>query len=221
MKLGQIQVKLYQIRYELLLLSLISVFVLNTFFPTNYFEDKIQGITFTLQVLAGMNVMFKSKKIFGGFIMFVGIAALTIRYLYIFQVIDNPNLISFLYLFLFSGLSSEVFKEMYHAEIINRKIIYAAICGLLLLGYSGFFVFAAIEHIQPYSFKGLSPGNDGINDLFYYSFISIMTVGYGDICPVSWTAKNATMFVNLISYVYSLVIVSIIVSQFTSNRRRR
>ncbi|EHV83078.1 putative ion transport protein, partial [Escherichia coli DEC7C] len=54
-------------------------------------------------------------------------------------------------------------------------------------------MFSAIENHMPGAFRGLS--NDELqmmNELFYYSFISILTVGYGDIVAVSWPAHNAT-----------------------------
>ena len=43
--------------------------------------------------------------------------------------------------------------------------------------------------------------------------------GYGDITPHTWVAKNATILVALIAYMYSLVIVAMIVNQFAENRK--
>ncbi|MEC9930666.1 ion channel [Escherichia marmotae] len=51
-----------------------------------------------------------------------------------------------------------------------------------------------------------------MNELFYYSFISILTVGYGDIVAVSWPARNATILMILMGYIYSLIFISRIVS---------
>ncbi|MFO6427896.1 ion channel [Escherichia coli] len=52
-----------------------------------------------------------------------------------------------------------------------------------------------------------------MNELFYYSFISL-TVGYGDIVAVSWPAVNATLVI-LTGYIYSLVFIARIVSGFS------
>ncbi|WP_442899324.1 ion channel [Escherichia sp. MOD1-EC6163] len=57
-----------------------------------------------------------------------------------------------------------------------------------------------------------------MNDLFYYSFISILTVGYGDIVAASWTARNATILVALVGYIYSLVFIARVVSDFSSSK---
>lgn len=48
---------------------------------------------------------------------------------------------------------------------------------------------------------------------------TILTIGYGDITPHTWVAKNATILVALIAYMYSLVIVAMIVNQFAENRK--
>ena len=49
--------------------------------------------------------------------------------------------------------------------------------------------------------------------------MTILTIGYGDITPHTWVAKNATILVALIAYMYSLVIVAMIVNQFAENRK--
>ncbi|MCW6652107.1 potassium channel family protein, partial [Yersinia ruckeri] len=43
-----------------------------------------------------------------------------------------------------------------------------------------------------------------------------LTVGYGDIVAVSWPARNATILIVLIGYIYSLVFIARIVSDFSS-----
>ena len=58
----------------------------------------------------------------------------------------------------------------------------------------------------------------GLLLMFYFSYVTILTIGYGDITPHTWVAKNATILVALIAYMYSLVIVAMIVNQFAENR---
>ena len=93
-----------------------------------------------------------------------------------------------------------------------------AVAGLLLIGYSGFFLFLLLENFQPGSFRGPDPGGVSLQDLFYFSYISLMTIGYGDITPVSWAARNATVLVSLSANIYSLVVIASIVGRTFASR---
>ena len=70
-------------------------------------------------------------------------------------------------------------------------------------------------------FPAMDPTIENImNDLFYFSYITILTGGYGDIVPVSWVARNATILAALAGNMYSLVVISSIVSRAGSSSRR-
>ena len=77
--------------------------------------------------------------------------------------------------------------------------------------HNGFF-------FQPGSFRGPDPGGVSLQDLFYFSYISLMTIGYGDITPVSWAARNATVLVSLSANIYSLVVIASIVGRTFASR---
>ena len=220
MRLRQIQIKLYHLRFELLLASIISVFVLNIIFPVDIFPVEIQSFCFVFQFLAGINLFDTSKKYFSRIALLIGVLMITGRVLDIYNIMHVKSFISFIYICFFGLVMSEVFRQMYRAEVVNRKVVLAAVCGLLLIGYCGFFIFSTIEFFTPGSFRGIAEGDHGFNELFYYSYITIMTIGYGDITPVTWVAKNATVLVALLGYIYSLVVVAMIIGQFSSGRRR-
>lgn len=44
-----------------------------------------------------------------------------------------------LYLCFFGSIMFEVFRQISHAQMVTTKIVYAAVCGLLLIGYCGYF----------------------------------------------------------------------------------
>lgn len=76
-----------------------------------------------------------------------------------------------------------------------------------------------MEFHQPGSFSGLTPGGRVSVTVSISATVTILTIGYGDITPHTWVAKNATILVALIAYMYSLVIVAMIVNQFAENRK--
>jgi hypothetical protein len=75
--------------------------------------------------------------------------------------------------------------------------IFGAVCGYLLLGIIWSVLFSALETTAPGSFQVPAPRGAEIvaprlarSDLVYYSFITLATVGYGDVTPVTPLART-------------------------------
>ena len=57
-------------------------------------------------------------------------------------------------------------------------------------------------------------GTASVQGLNYFSFITLLTVGYGDIVPLSNVARKATMLLGLLGHFYDLFVVSVIVGKY-------
>jgi hypothetical protein len=78
-------------------------------------------------------------------------------------------------------------------------------------------VFFSIELAAPNSFSGMVEGgniSDKINSLIYYSYITLMTIGYGDITPISDVAQKATMFFAMIGQFYMVIVTAVVVEKY-------
>lgn len=214
-------IKLYRYRFELLLFSIVLVFLINIFLPDDIYGGNGQAIYMFVQFFAGINLFRNKKKTLFKLFVLLGILVIVGRILGIFDVIDLNRYISMFYVLFFSAVVVELFRQLGQAEIVNKKIVVAAICGLLLIGYTSYFIFTTIEFFLPNSFMGLSEGPGKFRDLFYYSYVTLMTIGYGDISPATWIAKNATLICALTGYIYSIVVVAVIVGRFSSNQVKK
>jgi voltage-gated potassium channel len=79
----------------------------------------------------------------------------------------------------------------------------------LLIGYAWTFFYALLEEIEPGSFTALTEtaGNDyvaRIMQLRYFSYISLTTVGYGDILPRSPLARTTAVLEAVTGQIISL-----------------
>lgn len=77
----------------------------------------------------------------------------------------------------------------------EAELVLAAVCVYLLLG--GFFtaVFGALESAVPGSFAVEARPHDAVawQELTYFSYVTLATLGYGDVVPVSpWARTLAT-----------------------------
>jgi hypothetical protein len=93
--------------------------------------------------------------------------------------------------------------------------IFGAVCGYLLLGIIWSVLYAAVEIAAPGSFRVPAAGGAGIadarvqrGDLGYYSFITLATVGYGDVTPVTPLARTLAWMEAVAGQFYLAVLVA-------------
>ncbi len=58
-----------------------------------------------------------------------------------------------------------------------------------------------------------------LDNLNYFSFITLLTIGYGDITPVTLIAKRAVMMMGLVGHFYTVFVTSIIIGKYLSIKK--
>ena len=91
-----------------------------------------------------------------------------------------------------------------------------AISVYLLLGLLWALVYGVVSSTNPDAFKGLSAfdlENSGAQpDFIYFSFVTLTTLGYGDMSPVSQIAKSLAWFEAVFGQLYLAVTIARLVS---------
>jgi len=127
-------------------------------------------------------------------------------------------------LFLF-GAAALIVKSLFHNRSINFDSILGAVCGYLFLGLAWAVLYSIIESFHPGSFQ-ISPSLVTEGDparplphvLTYYSFVTLTTVGYGDISPVSSATRTLAWIEAITGQFYLAVIVAGLVSMFVARK---
>lgn len=95
---------------------------------------------------------------------------------------------------------------------ISMDKIFAAICVYLLIGYAWTFAYVLVDELQPGSFIALvtTTPNDyaRILEMRYFSFMTLTTVGYGDIIPHSSAARTLAALEAVVGQIYLTVLVA-------------
>ena len=131
----------------------------------------------------------------------------------------NPVLVQsafLVYTFYYTLIFIEVLYQIFRKSEATISVVYGSISGFLLLIVIAQFTFLLIEYNNPNSFGGLVQGNIPYiyNQLSYFSMVTMATVGYGDITPVSDAARLTTMFFTIAGQFYMVALVGIIISRF-------
>lgn len=99
---------------------------------------------------------------------------------------------------------------------VSRDVIMAAVCGYFLLGLMWSFVYFFVESILPGSFQFALDG-PGDNNLFiYFSFVTMTTVGYGDMLPLSNAARSLAILEAVMGQLYLAVTIARLVGMQAS-----
>ncbi len=116
-------------------------------------------------------------------------------------------------------IGRNLFDLVYLSKKINKNIIYAAVAGYLLIGVIGGQACYLLETIQAGSFT--HTGIYILYDFQYFSFVTLTTLGYGDITPVSPQAKAITLFISLMGQLYLTIIIAILVGKYIARSEKR
>src|SRR6516165_1961290 len=121
-------------------------------------------------------------------------------------------------LFLF-GASVLIVKSLVSAPTLQFDSILGAVCGYLFVGLGWAVLYAMIEGFRPDSFQispklitGGEPARPLPHVLTYFSFVTLTTVGYGDISPVSPATRTLAWMEAVTGQFYLAVIVAGLVS---------
>ncbi len=90
--------------------------------------------------------------------------------------------------------------------------VFGAIVLYLLLGLLWAIAYQIAESLVPGSFASSPNPDAGLSGWFYFSFVTLTTVGYGDITPVTSTVRSLAIFEALIGQLYPAIIIARLVS---------
>jgi len=106
--------------------------------------------------------------------------------------------------------------RIFDGAAFTAESISSSLSVYLLLGIVWSLAYSLTELRSAGSFYGLSDGGpaEAQRDLFYYSFVTLTTLGYGDIGPVAPAARALAITEAVIGQLYLVVLVASLVGGF-------
>ncbi len=105
------------------------------------------------------------------------------------------------------------------AKEVDAKVIFEAINGYLLLGIIFSILIILIILMDSNAFNFSSNEDYNINDSLYYGFVTLSTLGYGDLVPLTKPARSVALITTLGGQLYLAIIIALLVGKFSSGKK--
>jgi len=177
-------------------------------------------ITLTLFVSIVIFKNMKRHKLFIAFAFFI-LLVMLLNWIDYFETdttlvrIPRLLLLGSLYLILFVN----IFIEFSKRSRVDLDFIFGAISAYLLLGLIGSFVSVVIDVYYPGSFSFANIPAD-FQDYIYFNFVTLSTLGYGDISPVTAQGQMHAVGVALVGQLYLTITIALIVGRYLANVKK-
>jgi len=208
------------------IILLICLLIMILFFPVLSFKRVLlKNILFTAIIFFGtfsLNFVKRTQII----LITSGIITIFLSWLDHFfpnQVLDLVHSFSFFCFNLFIVVF--MVRHIAESKKVNMTIIINSINGYLLIGILGAVLLAMAEILQKFLYHldtgaiNFAGGTaQGFHDFLYFSFVTLTTLGYGDVTPVSVFAKSVTLIIAVTGQLYLTILIAMLVGKFLSRR---
>jgi len=201
-----------------LLFALTALIFIPSFIPSGFAKDISIYATLFISVIISVLVAARNKHI-----LLVGIGLASIVLLINILPLTSSNTAVFLgrilsFIFFFSYIAVQVLYRIALAQKVSLNILYGAITGYLLMGVLGGFWCRLIEFLYPDSFSmatGLTPE---IDTLIYFSFVTMSSLGYGDITPITPPGRSTAIFIAITGQMYMTISIALLVGNYVQHQ---
>ncbi len=129
----------------------------------------------------------------------------------------------FLVMAFMSYISFHIFRYLFESTDVSLDMICAALCLYLMLGLIWTFIYLNIELYSPGSFslhEQYHNPKEALPELLYFSYVTLSTLGFGDIVPLSRVARSwATLEAILGQFYLAFVVARLVGLYITSSRK--
>ena len=159
----------------------------------------------------------KSHLLIGTLLSLVMLASMWSQYFY-----QNPHVFAvgklFGVLFIVMVIGN-ILAFIFKSEEVTKEVIFAAMLVYLLAALLWSFAYGFLEIVDPASFN-VALGQDYRYQMkyIYFSFVTITTLGYGDITPATDLAKSFTILEAVVGQLYLVVVVAWLVGMHVSRK---
>src|SRR5262249_55188943 len=130
----------------------------------------------------------------------------------------------------FAFIAVTILTAVLRDQIVTGDTISGALCVYFLIALVWMFLYLLVESVHPGSFRiadGAIPAidtahrsSDFVSLFLYFSLVTLSTVGFGDIVPITGPARGLVALEGIVGQFYLAVLVARLVGLYTARGRR-
>lgn len=180
----------------------------------------VTGLFMSAVIVAGIYSVVRDR----GFLIIalvLAVPALISRWLLFFSPAPWLMIVYFASDILFFSFNTfAILSHVLRQRAVTADMIYGAACAYLLLGVIWGSIFSLLEFVQPGSFTIVGSvameARDLVATMLYYSYVTLTTLGYGDLVPVTPPARSLSVLEAVLGQLYLAVLIARLVGMHIS-----
>ncbi|MBI5569881.1 MAG: two pore domain potassium channel family protein [Desulfomonile tiedjei] len=123
-------------------------------------------------------------------------------------------------LILYASCGALMLSVMLKAREVSHRIIVSAVNLYIILGMFYAHIYTILDWFHPDSFALQFPDRESASHFVYFSFVTLATLGYGDITPKSEFAQRLAITEAIMGQFYGSLVVAYLLSVYIGQRIR-
>ena len=197
------------------LVLLLALFMIIFIIPTiSLQKELLTSVLLCILVISGLFAAEFSKSAFR--ILFsIGTLVILVTLLnLLLPKVQSLNILTFiLNTVFFIIVTIALIAHVLSASQVQTSTLLCAINSYLLIGLTLSIFFLILNLFVPGSFNQIKP-DDGFSSFIYYGFVTLTTLGFGDITPDTALARSLSTFTALFGQLYLVIIMALIIGKY-------
>ena len=195
-----------------LLIFLFSAAIMSEF-PGSVGQDIFSIVTILMLMLSLKSINTEKTWKWAVYALLVSFVILTVLGKIFHHQLNAYLILAVLLMFFIGSFSTAAKQVLLEGDIDGNKII-GSLSLYILLGLIWAVIYLLLLVMDPAAFSGIETANwqESFSRVAYYSFVTLTTLGYGDILPTNHVAEFFVYLEAIIGVFYMAIIVSSLIS---------
>ncbi len=208
--------------FTILFTGLIVLFLLIPFIVDHFLALELMLLALSVGLVIGVYALSRSRRLLATAVVLV-VVNQGLRWAALAS--GDPTLVLLAHISrpIFFGFATFfIIRHLFRESEVTTETVFAVLCGYLLLGIVWASLYALIELLNPGSFVSggepvfsshlgqLDRGRGSL--LFYFSFVTLTTLGYGDVTPATSAAGTFAALEAVTGQLYIAILIARMVS---------